>query len=365
MVAPSRRPLAKPAARPSSRAQSNRAPAASGRQAALSAYQQGKARLQNELNRQKARKAERDAMGDIPNRFFLKRGTNTTVIICDEEPTFFRYEHNYAGTDSKYKNLFVECIQETDICPVCQALPDSRPYYGMFLTVIDLTSYESGGVVVPFSRKLLVIKSNQQEKFQRKVDAHMQNYGTLRGAVVDVYRSNSETSPASGDDFEFVDYEDIDTQEAQDDYVRLWKDRSGKEHCELLTECVDYEDVYPSPTVEELEDMFGVEPPVGSDRANARMGSARMPAPEPAPARLGSRRPDAARAQAHSARQGANTPPPSSRRSGGQSAGGRARPDSADNAPWEGKAPARPTASRPAPAPSQSGRSSRQRPTRG
>lgn len=354
-------PAARPAGRPTP---NNRAAAPNSRADKVSAYELGRQRLQAELNKQRLRKEEREALGNIPNRFFLKRGSQTTVIVCDDEPTFFRYEHNYAGEGAKYKNLFVECLQETDICPVCKALPDSRPYYGMFLTIIDLTPYESNGEIVPFSRKLFVIKSNQQEKFQRKVDAHIERYGTLRGAVIDVFRSNSDTSPASGDDFEFVASDDIDTQEAAEHYTRSWKDRAGKEYSETLVDVVDYDDLFPTPTVEELEIAFGVEPPAGSDRANARAGSARLPDKSQAPAgrvgtatgRMGASAPQP------TGRMGASKPAPAP--TGRMGSAPRSRPEGADNAPWESKAPARPNARPQAQAPAKP-RLARARPTRG
>lgn len=346
MAKPPARPAARPAARQAAR------PAATPRQgqrqapnraAKLNKYEEGKQRLQNELARQRKRKEEREALGNIPSRFFLKRGTNTSVIVLDDSPSFFRYEHNYMGEGAKFKNMFVECLSESEICPACKALPDSRPYYVMILTIIDLTPYVNAqNEEIPFNRKLLAIKSNQQEKFQRKVDAYIKTHGTLRGAIIDIYRSNSETSPASGDDFEFVDFEDVDSKEAADYYVRAWRDKAGVDHVETLVDCVDYEEVFPTPTVEELEEMFGIEPPAGSDRSNARAGSVRNGHHDTQP-------------------QARTSPRLGSRQDTGQTRG-RPRPASEDDVPWDDKQPpARPTGraqQKPAP------RLSRSRPTR-
>ncbi|MCF1459120.1 MAG: hypothetical protein LPH21_16730, partial [Shewanella sp.] len=168
------------------------------------ANQSGRDRLKAELKKQEQRKAEREAMREIPFRFFVKKGHKSEIIICDEEPTFWRYEHNYKGEDGK-RSQYVACLQETEICPACIALQDAKPYYAMFLTVIDCTGFtDSKGNHIPYTKKLLAIKSQQQEKWLRRIDSHIEKYGTLRGACVDIYRSESDTSPATGDDIEFI-----------------------------------------------------------------------------------------------------------------------------------------------------------------
>lgn len=238
-------------------------------------------RMAKEIARQQKRKEESAANFAIPYRFFVKRGEKAELIICDDAVVFARYEHNYKG-ESGRRDQYCACLQETEICPACSALEDSRPYYGMFLTVIDESGYtKANGEVVPFTKKLLVIKSQQQEKWNRRIDTHIEKYGTLRGAMVDVFRSDSQTSPATGDDIEFSGHIDLDSKESADTYYREYENREGKTITEDLREVVDYEELFKEPTVEELEEKFNVAPPAGSDRANRSAGRATRRGVEP------------------------------------------------------------------------------------
>jgi hypothetical protein len=103
------------------------------------------------------------------NRLYFKRGESREIVILDHgREGFFRFwEHTYKGPDGKWGHT-IGCRQEQGLCPACLALPDARSYNGLFLTVLVLTPYETkAGDIVPYSKKLLVLKPSQLEAFVR------------------------------------------------------------------------------------------------------------------------------------------------------------------------------------------------------
>lgn len=206
-------------------------------------------RINQEHEKAAAEKAARAAMSGGGRRFFMMPGESKDVIIVDHEITFMRHEHTVRGPDGKW-NIHCECIAETENCPVCAAYPDKRPYFAIYLTVIDLTPFDTrDGEHVEWSKKLLVIKLGQQKKIVRKFETH----GTLRGLSLRMSRDGDKES-SIGNDWEelgFYSEEDLET------FVNTYKDSQGKEVTVYGSEPLDYNEIMPEQTFQQLSTLVG------------------------------------------------------------------------------------------------------------
>lgn len=216
----------------------------------------GLRKMSEEHERQEAqREAARSQMG-MPFRFFCPVGETREIVIIDDAPDFFRYEHNLKNSRSGKWDIFCACINEVANCPICKNA-DRPAYFAMYLTVIDLTGYETkDGEEVPWSKKLLVVKSAQQKKIVRLYERHK----TLRGMVLSMTRDGDKDA-AIGNDIEFVEFmseEDLETYESE--YV----DQNGKRHEVIGHEVFDYDELFPEPTEQQLRAIVGGKAEPGS-----------------------------------------------------------------------------------------------------
>lgn len=236
--------------------------ASRGRQSGFFRGEDGMRRTEEELEIQKQRAEQRKAQNDKPFRYYTKVGKTQQIIICDDKPDFFMYEHAMKDAEGNWGRLFTGCTKTFDNCPACEAL-GRESYYGMYLTVIDLTPFTTrDGDTVDFSRKLLVVKPAQQKKFLR----FYAKEGTLRGAVFDMTR-DSDKDPSIGNDIEFVEFAPEDELET---YTRSWKDREGKRHEEICHEPYNYEEIFDAPDSDAIRAIVGGEPPPGSREGDRR-----------------------------------------------------------------------------------------------
>lgn len=249
--------------RPAAAAPARRSAAVGGRRSTAGGGvhrgEEGMRRVDEEIAKAKERAELRKTQGKMPFRFRLAVGESRQMVIVDDKPDFYRYEHNSQDSDGRW-NIFNGCVKESANCPACTVLK-KESYYAMYLTVIDLTPFENKqGEEVPFSRKLLVVKNQQQKKFLRLYEKE----GTLRGAVFECHR-DGEKEPAIGSDISFVEWMPEDELVT---YTREFKDREGKRHVEDCSEPYDYEALFPPATEDELRAVFGGEPSPGSRAAN-------------------------------------------------------------------------------------------------
>ena len=218
----------------------------------------GRQRLEQELKEQQARKEQQ--AGQQVLRFWVPVGDKKTIIVVDETPDFFIYEHEMKDPQTGRWGVYTLCLDRNDSCPVCQVHGSS--YYALVLSVIDLTPYvNSKGETVPWSRKLLVVKSGQVNKFLRRFDAD----GTLRGASFDCIRDTNK-SPRVGNDIEYLgNYE----EDYLTTFVRSWVDKEGKTHQEDCSRPFDYEKLFPVPDITQLQALVGVKSTPGSVQQQA------------------------------------------------------------------------------------------------
>lgn len=233
-----------------------------GRRSAFFRGKEGMQQTDRELEEQKRRSEERKQAGNMPFRFRVPVGETRQIIICDDAPDFFMYEHALKDSEGRWGRLFSGCTKTFDNCPVCES-QDRESYYAMVLTCIDLTPFTTrDGDEVEFSRKLLIVKPAQQKKFLR----FYQREGTLRGALFDMTRDGEKDS-AIGNDIEFVEFV---PEKEMETYTRSWKDRDGKRHDENCDEPFDYEELFEEPDTEKLRALVGGAPAAGSRAQSER-----------------------------------------------------------------------------------------------
>ena len=211
----------------------------------------GRKRVDSEIERQKAKREARQAQMNAPFRFWMKPGTTREVIIVDEAPDVFVFEHEIYNKATK-ERIYTGCVSEWETCPVCEA-EGKDPYYALLLTVIDLNEFKDrNNDVHEFSRKLFVVKSGQQKKIIRRYKK-TEDEGGLRGWVVELSR-DGDKDPVIGNDMEFIEQV---TEDELKDYVRTYKDKEGKEHEEDCSEAFDYDKLFPEPDAESLRAIVG------------------------------------------------------------------------------------------------------------
>lgn len=251
------------------------APAARGRAAAApvgsGGYRgaAGLAKMREEEKNAEARKEASQQMAGMPFRFFCPVGeTREITIIDDGADLFFRYEHNLKDKRSGKWNIFTACINENANCPVCK-VAERDSYFAMFLTVIDHTPYvNKDNEEVPWSKKLLVVKSAQQKKIMRIYERE----GTLRGVTLAMTRDGDKDA-AIGNDIELVEILDED---ALLEFETTYTDNKGKEHDVIGHEVFDYDELFPAPTEESLRAIAGGKAEPGSrDSDREALGGSR------------------------------------------------------------------------------------------
>lgn len=267
---------------------------------------EGRRKMEEEDERQTARREAQAMNTNMPFRFFCPVGETREVVVVDDAPNFFRYEHNLKDNRSGKWSIFCACVNENANCPVCKA--SERPsYYAMYLTVIDLTPYtsEKHGEV-EWSKKLMVVKSAQQKKITRLWERH----GSLRGMVLSMTR-DGEKDASIGNDIEFVEFLEEDALLAYETTFVYQKEGKDMERDVIGHEPCEYDELFPMPTEQQLRAIVGGRPEAGSreeadgvsDRRSSGRGRAadgwddgqqaaprtraagHAPAPAPAPAR--------------------------------------------------------------------------------
>lgn len=226
--------------------------------------EEGRRQAAEEQERIKQRREQRRLQGNQPFRYWMPPNTERKVIVLDESPDFYRYEHALMNRDTNRNDLYTDCVNEFETCPVCEN-SDSRPYYAMYLTVIDLEGFTTrGGEEVEWSRKLFVVKSGMQRQWVREFERN----GSLRGKVFTIFR-DGDKDPVTGnqieEDLEEEPYSDADLA----DYERSWTDRDKKEHTEDCSVPYAYDEIMPEMSFDELNSFVGgnARPAPGSRRS--------------------------------------------------------------------------------------------------
>ena len=302
----------------------------------------GRRRAEEERERQDALDKQRREQQNQPFRFRVNAGKTAQFIVVDELPDFHRFEHNIKNPRTGKFDIFTGCTKEWDNCPACQA-QGRESYYALYLTVIDLTPFETrNGEKVEFSRKLLVVKPAQQKKFYRAYERMKKDGENMRGALFEVHRDGDKDA-SIGNDIEYIEH--VSEKELKS-YTRSWKDQEGKRHTEVCSEVFDYDALFPEPDSDQIRAIVGGEPTAGSRAHEERElgGSSRrasrsrddddddVPATprgrrardedeDEAPARGASRRPSRGKEDPDADGDADDAPPPRSR---------RARPDPED-----------------------------------
>lgn len=221
----------------------------------------GLKRMEQELARKEAEREMRKNTPREPFRFFCTSGEEREIIIVDDEPDFFRNEHQLKDRTTGRYSKFVPCIDEAANCPVCAAPEAKQPYFAMYLTVIDLTPYTNrDGEEIEWSKKLLVVKASQQKKFSRLFAKH----GTLRGLNLLMTRTGDK-SAAIGDDIEDLGFYEEDELE---EFVTEYTDREGNVQEIIGHEPYDYEEIFPDMTERQLAAIAGVDSGTVGNRRN-------------------------------------------------------------------------------------------------
>ncbi len=285
-------PVAAPAAQPAAAPAPGVAPQAG---AGLVKYgADAEAARVREAQRQEQRRERRNK----PFRYKCYMGAGTGIdtktgqpippgnyIILDSDiaqcPVF--YEHMLADPDNEGRHtLPVMCVKEIDNCPVCQT-DDRDSSFVMVMSVLDINTRKNRrtGELIPWTKKLLAVKSGQQEWFKRQA----QRTGNLRGLHVVSFRDTNQMSAAIGQP-------EVQTQYTEEQLVQAFSHAEVRGVQGNVIKPAN-SDLYPfdyskefnfQETGESLRQKFGGVIPAGSQAETAQeWGAAGTPA-QPAPA---------------------------------------------------------------------------------
>jgi hypothetical protein len=190
-------------------------------------------------------------------RFFLKPKEEGKITFVDGElnpegflmpPRFYEHTIQVAG---KWVNYV--CPEKTnpgsgEICPICKS--GDRPALVSLFTIIDHRGFErktkdGGKIWVPFSKKLLVVKTQMMEILAKKA---MKN-GGLSGCTFEVSRV-SDKAAAIGDVYDLT--EKLDAEVAFKKFMAEVTDDKGKVTKDSLFKPADYENEIVYYTAQEL-----------------------------------------------------------------------------------------------------------------
>lgn len=221
--------------------------------------------------------AEQRKKGFNVFRFMVPHGEKKEIVILDEsiEAAGALWEHRLKE-NGKW-NRYVPCIKNFDACPICAS--GDRPYYGTYLSVLDLTPWErQDGTVIPATKRLMLIKANQLDKFYEIEKACIETHGTLRGCYLVMGRGEGDKAAAIGEPmpqkggrlFQFYSEDEL-VQEFGHKAVKNDKDEIIKPRNDAIT-AFDYDELFPEPTDDQIEgwrEEFGDGAPVAGSRKSA------------------------------------------------------------------------------------------------
>lgn len=163
-------------------------------------------------------------------RYWMPKGATKKIIFLtdgDEAPVLWEHQFKLNG---KWQN-WATCTKPLGgKCPFCEWADKNdgeyRRYKAAFFTIIDCSEYtDKKGEEHSYTKRLMCCKSGTAEKIKRKWMRLQEDGKTLKGAMFEVYRTNSDKSPSVGEDFEFIKHIDMESLEdsTEFDYAELLK----------------------------------------------------------------------------------------------------------------------------------------------
>ena len=206
--------------------------------------------------------------------------TRDVVILdssIDECPVFYEHALPDPNNDGK-RTDFQLCIKEQEHCPLCERHGDS--HYVQMLSVIEVFKQPvttRDGRTISHSKRLLPLKWSSQPWFRTMCRDTMK--GNMRGTYVILTRENNERSPSIGTPRHFD--EDVEMGDGsivkrivrydEDQIIQSFghpevRNQQGQLVKQANSDCYpyDYEDLFPTPTAEELRRRYGGIVPAGS-----------------------------------------------------------------------------------------------------
>lgn len=229
------------------------------------------------MKKDQERAEKRRGNGNMPFRFWQKKGEDCEVIILDDslEETFWRHEHNLK-IDGKWGN-HEPCIQESGPCPHCNN--DSLPALVVFLTVLVMRPYTSKktGNVKEYSKMLLALKRGQYAEFEKIEKIAKKKHGTLRGVSLILERKNEENSFGTGMPVPNEDGQMINDFLTEDDLIAEFGHEAveGRESGSIIKQknedikVFNYRSIFPEPDADAIRDAHDIEVS-GSRRSSQR-----------------------------------------------------------------------------------------------
>lgn len=175
-----------------------------------------------------------NALEQGPKTFWIPGGTETTVVLLDDEPCQCVRHVQYLKGDKKANGMRATCAGMDPVtdpdpvpqkCLMCNAMVRAdriarKHFY--YLTIVDERQFEYNGNSYKDMKRLLELTPDAVELFTRRRAAA----GSLVGARFRVYRSQNQRAARHGDDWQFLGFvwNQAQNEPAQQGLMRhFWK----------------------------------------------------------------------------------------------------------------------------------------------
>ncbi len=165
----------------------------------------------------------KQSTGSSTMRFWLPRGEERRVIFLTDGNEAAKVWEHQVRLNGDWRNWFTSlkwCGIEPD--PLLEFTEETgmfKRYNAFVFTVIDTHEFtDRNGNKRKNLKKLFLAKKDTAEILKRLYLKRVDNDEGLRGAMFDVYRTNSDKSASVGEQFEFVKMVDIDSLEDSEPY---------------------------------------------------------------------------------------------------------------------------------------------------
>lgn len=163
-------------------------------------------------------------------RFWMPKGTERRIVFLTEgnaAPSLFEHRVRLGGSWHNWFTCLSHLGMPCDLCDYADSHKGQmRRSKVMYFTVIDTHEFvDSTGKSRKNLKKLFAAYKDTTELLKRQYLKRLQEEQGLRGAIYDVFRTNSEKSASVGEQFDFVKMADLAALEDSDElkYMELLK----------------------------------------------------------------------------------------------------------------------------------------------
>tara|TARA_R110002020_G_scaffold304058_3_gene519814 strand:+ start:810 stop:1517 length:708 start_codon:yes stop_codon:yes gene_type:complete len=167
--------------------------------------------------------SDRSKTGSANLRFWLPKGEERRIIFLTEGDKAKKIWEHQVRLNGDWRNWFTSLswcgINPDPLMDFSQESNMFKRYNALVFSIIDTHEFtDRNGNKRKNLKKLFLAKRDTAEILKRIYLKRLENDEGLRGAMFDVYRTNSDKSASVGEQFEFVKMVDLDSFEDTEEF---------------------------------------------------------------------------------------------------------------------------------------------------